>query len=148
MSLNQTGGVDLPLIASSTASLNAVIAELGDLIYQDPETQNMADRRCISVGQCAREARHRRAGRAGYARNAEALRAVQPEDVLPGDIDANLGAPWIPAATSRRSLPSCSASSRRRPDRPSEERRGVEHRCRPRRQGVGGRHGGIWHPAG
>ena len=25
-----------------------------------------------------------------------ALRAVQPEDVLPGDIDANLGAPWIP----------------------------------------------------
>ena len=33
-----------------------------------------------------------------YARNAEALRAVQPEDVLPGDIDANLGAPWIPAA--------------------------------------------------
>ena len=33
-----------------------------------------------------------------YARNAEALRNVQPEDVLPGDIDANLGAPWIPAA--------------------------------------------------
>src|SRR5258707_6797891 len=31
-----------------------------------------------------------------YAGNAEALRAVQPEDVLPGDIDANLGAPWIP----------------------------------------------------
>ena len=29
-------------------------------------------------------------------RNAEALRKVQPEDVLPGDIDANLGAPWIP----------------------------------------------------
>src|SRR5262249_35906038 len=24
------------------------------------------------------------------------LRRVQPEDVLPGDIDANLGAPWIP----------------------------------------------------
>ena len=21
---------------------------------------------------------------------------MQPEDVLPGDIDANLGAPWIP----------------------------------------------------
>ncbi len=31
-----------------------------------------------------------------YTRNAEALRVVQPEDVLPGDIDANLGAPWIP----------------------------------------------------
>jgi N12 class adenine-specific DNA methylase len=32
------------------------------------------------------------------ARNAEALRLVQPEDVLPDDIDANLGAPWIPGA--------------------------------------------------
>jgi len=31
-----------------------------------------------------------------YARNAQTLRDVQPEDVLPGDIDANLGAPWIP----------------------------------------------------
>src|SRR2546428_131293 len=31
-----------------------------------------------------------------YTRNAEALRLVQPEDVLPGDIDAHLGAPWIP----------------------------------------------------
>ena len=31
-----------------------------------------------------------------FQRNAEALRAVQPPDVLPGDIDANLGAPWIP----------------------------------------------------
>src|SRR5262249_31382134 len=36
-----------------------------------------------------------RAGDA-YARNVEALRQVQPEDVLPGEIDANLGAPWIP----------------------------------------------------
>jgi N12 class adenine-specific DNA methylase len=38
------------------------------------------------------------AERAGppYARNADALRAVQPEDLLPGDIDDNLGAPWIP----------------------------------------------------
>jgi N12 class adenine-specific DNA methylase len=32
----------------------------------------------------------------GYTRNVEALAKVQPEDVLPGDIDANLGAPWIP----------------------------------------------------
>ena len=31
-----------------------------------------------------------------YARNAQALAAVQPEDLLPGDIDAHLGAPWIP----------------------------------------------------
>jgi N12 class adenine-specific DNA methylase len=34
--------------------------------------------------------------RPAYARNAVALRSVQPEDLLPGDIDASLGAPWIP----------------------------------------------------
>jgi hypothetical protein len=40
------------------------------------------------------------AERAGpeYFRNAEVLRRVQPEDVLPGDIDAGLGAPWIPGS--------------------------------------------------
>jgi N12 class adenine-specific DNA methylase len=38
---------------------------------------------------------------AGQTRNAEALRKVQPEDVLPGDIDANLGVPWIPEADIR-----------------------------------------------
>ena len=36
---------------------------------------------------------------------------MQPEDVLPGDIDANLGAPWIPDADIQAiSPPSCSAS--------------------------------------
>ena len=28
--------------------------------------------------------------------NVAAPKAVQPEDARPGDIDANLGAPWIP----------------------------------------------------
>src|SRR5262249_7991736 len=31
----------------------------------------------------------------------EALRKVQPEDVLPGDIDCNLGSPWVPEADVR-----------------------------------------------
>ena len=31
-----------------------------------------------------------------YQRNVEALRAVQPEDIPPGDINARLGASWIP----------------------------------------------------
>ena len=33
----------------------------------------------------------------GYARNAAALRLVQPEDLRPSDITARLDAPWIPA---------------------------------------------------
>ena len=39
---------------------------------------------------------------------------MQPEDVLPGEIDANLGAPWIPVATSGRSR----RALRRAPPRP------------------------------
>ena len=56
----------------------------------------MADGRSLPLRQRAREARRRRAGGAGLCAQRQALRAVQPEDVLPGDIDANLGAPWIP----------------------------------------------------
>jgi N12 class adenine-specific DNA methylase len=75
-----------------------IIAELGDLIYQDPDTQawETADV-YLSRNVRAKLAAAERAGDA-YARNVEALRLVQPEDVLPGDIDANLGAPWIPAS--------------------------------------------------
>ena len=75
-----------------------VIAELGDLIYQDPESGAWQTADAYLSGNVrAKLAAAEQAG-AAYARNAEALRAVQPEDVLPGDIDANLGAPWIPEA--------------------------------------------------
>ncbi|MFZ0336552.1 MAG: DEAD/DEAH box helicase family protein, partial [Terracidiphilus sp.] len=36
-----------------------------------------------------------------YARNIEALHAVQPADLLPGDISARLGSGWIPASDVR-----------------------------------------------
>ena len=104
-----------PTSPGSTASpRSAVIAELGDLIYRDPETQGLADRRRLPLGQRAgRSWPSAEAAGPAYARNAEALRAVQPEDVLPGDIDANLGAPWIPAADIQAFAADCSASRRR-----------------------------------
>ncbi len=98
VSLDHKGVVDIPYVASLYGKDEArVTQELGELVYHDPETKTWqtADeylsgnvREKLSVAE-----------RAGpeYAKNAEALRAVQPEDVLPGDIDANLGAPWIPA---------------------------------------------------
>ncbi len=75
-----------------------VIAELGDLIFPDPEskTWHTADA-YLSGNVRAKLAAAERAG-PQYLRNVNALRQVQPEDVLPGDIDANLGAPWIPAS--------------------------------------------------
>jgi N12 class adenine-specific DNA methylase len=97
VSLNQRGSVDLPFISGLYGKPEAaVIAELGDLIYRDPESKRWRTADDYLSGNVRDKLA--KAGKAGpdYARNAEALRAVQPEDVLPGDIDANLGAPWIP----------------------------------------------------
>src|SRR4029450_13252754 len=97
VSLDQRGVVDLPFIAMLyQAPVRQIIAELGDLIYQAPETQVWYTADVYLSGNVrAKLADAERAGNA-YARNIEALRVVQPEDVLPGDIDAHLGAPWIP----------------------------------------------------
>ncbi len=97
VSLNQRGAVDLPFIATLYGKPEEqIIAELGDLIFHDPESQTWQTADAYLSGNVrAKLAAAERAGPA-YARNAEALRGVQPEDVLPGDIDANLGAPWIP----------------------------------------------------
>ena len=97
VSLNQRGTVDLPFIATLYGKPEEqVIAELGDLIFHDPESKNWQTADAYLSGNVrAKLAAAERAGPT-YARNVEALRHVQPEDVLPGDIDANLGAPWIP----------------------------------------------------
>jgi N12 class adenine-specific DNA methylase len=99
VSLDQRGAVDLPFIATLYGKPEEqVVAELGELIFRDPESQAWQTADAYLSGNVrAKLAAAERAGPA-YARNAEALRSVQPEDVLPGDIDANLGAPWIPEA--------------------------------------------------
>jgi SAM-dependent methyltransferase len=96
-SLDQRGAVDLPFIGSLYGKpKNAVVAELGDLIYPNPETKTWQTADAyLSCNVRAKLAAAQAAG-PGFARNASALGNVQPEDVLPGDIDANLGAPWIP----------------------------------------------------
>ena len=98
VSLNQRGVVDLAYIASLYQKPEPqIIEELGDLIYRDPASQTWQTADVYLSGNVREKLlRAERAGPA-FARNAAALRSVQPEDVLPGDIDANLGAPWIPA---------------------------------------------------
>jgi N12 class adenine-specific DNA methylase len=97
VSLDRKGLVDLPYIAELYGkSKPEIVGELGDLIYCDPETHRWETADAYLSGNVrAKLAAAEKAG-PDFARNAEALRAVQPEDVLPGDIDANLGAPWIP----------------------------------------------------
>ncbi|MFV0444945.1 MAG: hypothetical protein ACK5Q5_15335, partial [Planctomycetaceae bacterium] len=98
VSLNQRGRVDLPFIATLYGQPEArIIDELGDLIFHDPDEQEWQTSDAYLSGNVrAKLAAAERAG-VRYLRNVSALLEVQPEDVLPGDIDANLGAPWIPA---------------------------------------------------
>ena len=97
VSLDRTGGIDLATISQLYGkSEEAVVAELGELIYRDPQSKAWQTADAYLSGNVREKLKA--AERAGpeFARNAEALRQVQPEDVLPGDIDAGLGAPWIP----------------------------------------------------
>ncbi|HZZ77125.1 MAG TPA: DEAD/DEAH box helicase family protein [Gemmataceae bacterium] len=95
VSLNQRGTVDLTFISGLYGKPEGkVIEELGDLIYLDPESKQWQTVDEYLSGNV--RAKLAAAERLGAERNAEALRKVQPEDVLPGDIDANLGAPWLP----------------------------------------------------
>ena len=98
VSLNQRGTVDMPFIATLYGKTEQeVIAELGDLIFHDPESKNWQTADVYLSGNVRAKLAAAEVTGPSYSRNTEALRAVQPEDVLPGDIDANLGAPWIPA---------------------------------------------------
>jgi hypothetical protein len=99
VSLNQRGAVDLPFIASLyPASEPQITSELGDLIYQDAASGQWQTADVYLSGNVRVKLKAAEAAGPAFARNAEALRDVQPEDVLPGEIDANLGAPWIPEA--------------------------------------------------
>ncbi len=97
VSLNQHGGVYLDFIAKLYGKPEEQVeAELGDLIFKDPDSGKWETADAYLSGNVrAKLASAERAGSA-FVRNADALRQVQPDDVLPGDIDANLGAPWIP----------------------------------------------------
>ncbi len=97
VALDQRGAVDVPFIATLYGKPEEqVVAELGDLVFHDPEEKRWQTADAYLSGNVrAKLAAVLNAGPA-YARNADTLREVQPEDVLPGEIDANLGAPWIP----------------------------------------------------
>jgi len=99
VSLNQHGTVDLPYIATLYGKPESqVIAELGDLIYRDPESTTWQTADAYLSGNVRAKLAQTKSAGPEYTRNIAALKAVQPEDVLPGDIDANLGAPWIPVS--------------------------------------------------
>jgi N12 class adenine-specific DNA methylase len=100
VSLNETGQISWPRMESLTGhSASELQDELGSLVYRNPEggAWETADRYLsgnvrakLAVAQASEQIDP------AYHRNAEALRAVQPKDLEPGDIEARLGSSWIP----------------------------------------------------
>ena len=102
VSLNQRGTVDLTFISGLYGKPEeAIIQELGDLIYRDPASGAWETADQYLAGDVRAKLKAAEAAGPDYARNVEALSEVQPEDILPGDIDANLGSPWIPESDIR-----------------------------------------------
>ena len=105
VSLNETGEINWPRMAALTGcSALQMQRELGTLVYRNPEggLWETADRYLSGdVRAKLLAATAATTLDSGYARNVDALKCVQPADILPGDISARLGSPWIPASDIR-----------------------------------------------
>ena len=100
--LNETGEINWPRMTVLTGhSARQMQHELGTLVYRNPEggSWETADRYLSGyVREKLKVANAASALDSSFARNVEALKAVQPEDILPGDISARLGSSWIPTS--------------------------------------------------
>ncbi len=101
ISLNETGGIDWKRMGSLTGhNARKMQRELDSLVYRNPEGEWETADRYLS-GNVRAKLKVAEAAAAldpAYERNIPALKAVQPADLLPGDISARLGSSWIPAS--------------------------------------------------
>jgi N12 class adenine-specific DNA methylase len=99
-SLNEKGRVDLAYIQGLLGRApEEFLPELKGLIFHNPETEQWeTEDQYLSGDVRAKLARAREAAQADsrYIENVTALEAVQPEDLTASEIDARLGAVWIP----------------------------------------------------
>ena len=100
VTLAQVGRVDLAHIVDLLEREPAqALAELGTAIFLNPRTEAWETSDAYLSGAVRTKLAVAEAAAAldpQYERNVVALREVQPEDLLPSDITARLGAPWIP----------------------------------------------------
>jgi N12 class adenine-specific DNA methylase len=105
VSLNETGDIHWPRMEQVTGRpARALQRELGGLVWRNPEggAWETADR--YLSGDVRRKLAAATAAAAldpAFERNIEALRAAQPADLAPGDIEVRLGSSWIPATDIR-----------------------------------------------
>ncbi|ULJ82749.1 DEAD/DEAH box helicase family protein (plasmid) [Rhizobium sp. C104] len=100
--LNERGHVDLDHIAELVhQDPGAVIAELGEAIFQDPTDGSWLTADAYLSGYVRDKLKAAEAASTldpVFERNVRALTEVQPVDIRPSDITARLGSPWIPAS--------------------------------------------------
>jgi N12 class adenine-specific DNA methylase len=104
ISLNETGEIHWRRMEALTGrNLKQLQSELDALVYRNPEGEwETADRYLSGNVRAKLVTAEAAAGiDPAYQRNVEALKAVQPADLLPGDISARLGSSWIPASDIR-----------------------------------------------
>ena len=104
ISLNETGGIDWKRMASLTGhTAKQMQQELDGMVYRNPEGDWETADRYLSGNVRAKLTTVEAAAHldTSYSRNVEALKAVQPADLLPGDISARLGSSWIPTSDIR-----------------------------------------------
>ena len=105
VSLNETGQINWPRMESLTGkSASDLQDELGSLAYRNPEggAWETADRYLSGNVRAKLVAAEASAQiDPAYRRNVEALQAVQPKDLEPGEIEARLGSSWIPRSDIR-----------------------------------------------
>jgi hypothetical protein len=101
ISLNETGRIHWPMMEKLTGhGAKHLQRELEGLVYRNPEGDWETADRYLS-GNVRTKLRTAEAAATldpSYHRNVDALKEVQPVDLLPGDISARLGSSWIPAS--------------------------------------------------
>jgi N12 class adenine-specific DNA methylase len=106
ISLNEVGRIHWSLMEKLTGqSSRQLQCELDSLIYRNPEGEWETADRYLSGDVRAKLKTAEAAASldpSSYRRNVEALKEVQPVDLLPGDISARLGSSWIPASDVKR----------------------------------------------
>lgn len=99
-SLAERGRVDMDMMVQLYGKTEEQIAnELGELLFSDPDAGWQTRDQYLSGNVKRKLARAEEAAKTSqaYARNVEAMRAVQPKDIEAVDINVKPGASWIPA---------------------------------------------------
>lgn len=102
LSLTNTGAVNIDYMAKLMGKKpQEVVKSLDGMIYENPESRlyETADEYLSgNVREKLEYAEEAAKQDKAYEKNVQALKKVQPKDLLPEEISVSLGTPWIPAA--------------------------------------------------